>query len=194
LNKYLGCPDEFEIVEEHVLYVKLIQVAFPSRGGLHSLIIPAQFWPRFIIDGEWRIVLSGKYAKHFYTAKYPEKVIKIAGRVFKDTGGKSNSGLVPENEPFALTKFPHCPVGFGKVSENDREIKLACHYQDGTSGAYITVPTILWDRFSTDSEWRNAMIIKYGRIRDLDENTPVNNLKFSEEENRKTGIIPSHEP
>ena len=193
MKKYLGCPDEFEIVEEHILYVKLVEVASPSRGGLHSLIVPAQFWPRFIVDKEWREVLSGKYAKHFYTDKYPEKVIKIAGRTFKDTGGKSNSGIVPEDEPFALTKFPHCPVGFGKVSENNTEIKVICHYQDGTSGAYLVIPAILWDRFSIDSDWRNAMVIKYARLRDLDRETLGKKLKFSEEEKNKTGIIPFNE-
>lgn len=193
MKKYACCPQKFQITEEHSLYVKLIQIAAPGRGGVISIRVPAQFWPRFVIDEEWQDSMVGKYGRHYYTDEYPAKIVFVCGREFKDTGGKSTTGAIPDDEPFAITKYPHCPAGFSKLIENDDFVKMSCWYMDGTDGAYLTIPAVLWDKFTTDVKWPDLMVIKYGRLQELDYAPPEKLATFTEKERNKTGVVPESE-
>jgi len=95
---------------------------------------------------------------------------------------------------FAITKFPNCPNGFGKVEESDQRIILDHYYLDGSDGGTITVPAILWDKFVQDQRWREKVVSKYTRLKELDYRTEEEILKrFSKEELYKTGVIPESE-
>ncbi len=197
MKKYSRCPDGYKILEEHPLYIKLFKVApfTKTTGGGYSLKIPAQFWPRFVSDPNWQDALFARYGKRIYTGEYPKKDFIFNGRVLNvDSGSERRIGIVPDDIPFAITKFPNCPQGFGKVSENDLEIKLDYYYLDGSDGGYITVPAMLWDRFTSNKFWRNKMLNKYTRLKEIDWKTPEEIIKdYSEDEFHKTGIIPEGE-
>jgi hypothetical protein len=195
MKKYLGCPENYEVLEQNPLYIKLFQVAPPTRisGGGFTLIVPAQFWPRFIYDEQWRNLTFGKYSKHIFTDKYPEKDFIVMGRKIKPDTGITRLGFIPDDEPFAITKYPHCPAGFSKLIENDDFVKMSCWYMDGTDGAYLTIPAVLWDKFTTDVKWPDLMVIKYGRLQELDYAPPEKLATFTEKERNKTGVVPESE-
>jgi hypothetical protein len=191
MKKYSGCPEELTIVEEHALYVRVTKIRTSSSGGLNSLIVPAQYWPRFVTDEQWRNSMMSSYSQHIFTVAYPEKIVMLGGRPFRNTGGMAKPGKIPEGLPF-LTKFPNCPSGYGKDAENDDCITLYCRYQAGMMGGKLIVPADLWSRFTTDSDWRKAMTLKYARMLELDaDDVPEERLaKIPDSERRKTGIIP----
>ncbi len=195
MKKYLDCPEGYDVLKEHPLYIELFKIAPPSRGsgGGFTLIIPAQFWPRFVIDEEWRLFTFGKFSKRTFTDKYPEKDVLIGGRKIKTDQSCNKTGVIPEDELFAVTKFPNCPVGFSKISENDEFVKTSCYYTDGSDGAYLTIPAVLWDKFTSDDKWNEKMVTKYGRLRELDWASPERMISFSEKEKNKTGVIPEDE-
>ncbi|GAA6134773.1 hypothetical protein NBRC116188_15620 [Oceaniserpentilla sp. 4NH20-0058] len=158
--------------------------------------MPAQFWPRFVFDEEWRNELFAIYGKTVYTEKYPKKTVTLGGRVFNDKvqDSESRTGIVPEDFKYAFTKFPDCPRDYSKHSENDKEIKLGFYYLDLSDGGHLTVPAVLWDRFVTDKKWRSEMLLKYARLVELDYKSPEEIIKrFGEKELYKTGIIPESE-
>ena len=198
MKKYENCPDGYEVLEEHPLYIKLFKptVATRGTGGGDVLCIPAQFWPRFIIDEEWRASLFAGYGKLIFTEKYPKKDYIFNGRILnaKPEESESRSGIVPEGLPFAFTKFPNCPPGHGKISENDEYIKLDFYYIDGSDGGNLIVPAILWDKFVSDANWRERMVVKYARLNELEWRTKEEIIeRYSEFELNKTGIIPESE-
>lgn len=158
------------------------------------LIIPAQFFPRFIIDEQWRDTLFATYGKLLFTEKYPKKEFVFNGRILnsKPEGGEVRSGVVPDDLAFAFTKFPNCPSGYGKINEDDQFIKLSFYYIDGSEGGNISVPAMLWEKFIEDEKWRQEMIVKYARLNELDWKTKEEiKSKYSESEIYKTGVIPN---
>lgn len=198
MKKYENCPDGYEVLEQHPLYIKLFKVAPPTKGtgGGYTLIIPAQYWPRFIIDEQWRASLFAIYGKRVFTKKYPKKDYIFNGRIInaKPEESESRPGIVPDDLPFAFTKFPNCPEEYGKIYENDQYIKLDFYYIDGSDGGNLIVPAILWDKFVTDREWRNKMVVKYARLNELEWKTKEEIIeRYSEFEWNKTGIIPESE-
>jgi len=196
MKKYDGCPEGYEILEEHPLYVVIIEVVTKGIGGVYSLKLPAQFWPRFIYDEEWRRSLFSVYARLVYTEDHPRKDYVFNGRVLNiDRSAENKSGIVPEDLRFAHTKYPHCPLGFGKISEDDLGVKLDYGYIDGSEGGTIEVPAKHWDKFITDKKWRNRVLIKYTRLKEIDWKTKDEIIsKYSEQEFNQTGIIPIDEP
>lgn len=198
MEKYRNCPEGYDIVEEHHLYIILQKEPPPSKpvGGVYTLRLPAQYWPRFIYDIDFRESLFNIYAKLIYTDTHPKKDFIFNGRVVNDKPDpyESKSGVVPEDLKHVFTKFPDCPSGYSKHSENDKEIKLGFYYLDLSDGGHLTVPTILWDRFVTDKKWRSEMLLKYARLNELDYKSPEEIIKrYGEKELYKTGVIPESE-
>lgn len=196
MKKYQGCPNDCEVLEEHSLYVKVFKPTPAATGGSDSLIVPAQFWPRFIFDKEWREDLFATYAKRIYTEKYPKKDFYFAGRLVRGEEAKYESmpSIVPNDTPFAITKLPHCPTTYFKNDEDDSGVVLDHPYIDGFDGGTLKVLAELWDRFVTDQRWRGRMMRKYTRMHELDTKSKAEILeKYSEEELYKTGVIPEDE-
>ena len=196
MKKYKGCPEGYEVLEEHPLYIELFKVEVNKKtGGGYRLKLPAQFWPRFIYDVEWQESIFTQYGKRVFTDKYPKKDYVFNGRILKvDLSSQGRSGVVPEDIPFAFTKFPNCPEEYGKIYENDQYIKLDFYYIDGSDGGNLIVPAILWDKFVTDREWRNKMVVRYARLNELEWKTKEEIIeRYSEFEWNKTGIIPESE-
>lgn len=192
--KYSNCPNGLTIVEETDRYVKVLEVNKSACGGLNSLIVPVQYWPRFTSDEQFKDRVLDSFSKHIFTEEYPEKEVLLGGRPFRDTIGMAKPGIIPDTVK-VTSRYPHCPLSCLIEEEEDDRVTIYCSYQTGMMGGRLIVPAKLWDRFTQDKEWRHKMINKYARMLEL-ESTDVSEerlKKIPDSEYQKTGVIPEDE-
>jgi hypothetical protein len=119
--------------------------------------------------------------------EYPKLEIKSiwAGSTYAE----EKPGIIPLEEPFAFSRFTHCPTGYWKINENDGLVHLNLHYRDGSGGASLVVPSILWGKFTNNKKWQEAVTRKYAKLLVLEKGSAT----VSEFERNKTGIVPEDE-
>jgi len=166
-----------------------IKVEFPHprfTGCKFELSVPILFWERFNSDKEWRELMSGKYAKFIDLGFDINQLSFVPKRI----NWTIESGVIPEDEPFANSKYTDCPRGYEKIEETADFIKLGQQSGRQGGGGEITliVPEIHWKRFTSDIEWRHAMNQKYAKTEWL--GSYPGHIAVPEAESNKTGIIP----
>jgi hypothetical protein len=79
--------------------------------------------------------------------------------------GASKPGAIPENEPFAITDYENVPRGQTKIRESEKYVYLEIMMDGGFNPqeCLLAVPSKLWRKYSSDSEWEKNMFTKYGK-------------------------------
>ncbi len=119
-----------------------------------ELLVPKIFIDRFEKDQSWRNSMITKYARTIRN--------KTSDWVYGCGGSKL--GIIPEDEPFAITEYENVPRGHAKVREDSQHVYLGILITrgHGSQNCLLAVPKRLWGRYSSDSKWMSEMITKYG--------------------------------
>lgn len=84
------------------------------------------------------------------------------------------------------------PPGCVIRNEENSYITLNCmHGRQGGGEMEISIPISLWERFTTDEQWRNTMFNKYART--LFYGAYPGHIPVPETEQNKSGVIPENE-
>jgi len=183
-----SCPDICNVIETTDTHIK---VDFPHpryTGCKFELSIPLSYWERFNSDKQWRAALSGRYAKFIDLGFDIDQLPWVPKN--RIINWEIESGIIPDDLPFANSKYWNCPAGFYKLEETETYVTLgqpgAGH---GGLGEYsLIVPEKYWKRFTSDKEWRSRMNQKYAKTEWLGHfpgDKPV-----PESESKKAGRIP----
>ena len=137
-----------------------ITYMFSTEYSDRQLKVPKIFLDRFRRDDNWQASMFMKYAK----------TVKNKTTDWIHGSGASKLGEIPENEPFAITVYENVPAGHVKIREDEQYVYLAILMDGGFNPkeCLLAVPERLWNKYSTDTQWRKDMFTKYG-CSDFDE-------------------------
>lgn len=118
------------------------------------LTVPKQFLGRFHRDRNWQDGMFMQYAK----------TVKNKTSDWVNGCGSSKSGVIPDNEPFAITPYENVPGGHLKIREDENYVYLILMMDGGFNPqeCMLAVPGKLWEKYTTDSQWAREMFTKYG--------------------------------
>lgn len=143
-----------------------------------ELLVPKIFINRFEKDQSWRNGMITKYAKTIRN--------KTSDWVYGCGGSKL--GIIPEDEPFAVTQYENVPSGHVKIRENDDYVYLKVMMDGGLNPkeCLLAVPGKLWKKYTSDLLWQKETLTKYGN-----QNFDISSWKNLPDE--IFGIIPESE-
>ncbi len=160
------CPRHFEIIKESNSYISVKKI---NHRGVWTLDVPVCFWARFVKDKEWQSHMESKYSVLTSMAEPSRPLPKWWPKT--KPSSMSKSGIIPTDEPTAISPFWNLPVGWCKDKETASFVTLSAraweYERSGVGVIELNIPSALWKRFCKDEHWREDMTTRHAKLRYL---------------------------